>query len=329
MYGVYGCSIFMQAAQRSFADARGRLTRILREPRIAERAHPLRQRFGGIVKPIAHAVLHIGGGVSPQGFKNRQAQCRILLEDSQMGAPHAARAGAFAGKTAHPFRGVGCPACEVAQCLFRLLCQMRPHCHPYPFAHAKMCIIREGTHVFQKIFQRLRRRTQGMLMRQSIAYPAPNSVRSVRGKPCQSPARLRPGAPARQPAACALKSQEMRQRAFRPARRHQPAARLQPSGRQNPPPAPLPDFFEASCPLLSWARRVEEMVMALPATPLLRYAKTCARLAQVFAYQNYCHKTKYTMQHCCPKHTRAKKQLALTRHAQGCFNSGPGPAPIS
>ena len=61
-----------------------------------------------------------------------------------------------------------------------------PHSHPYPFAHAKMCIIREGTHGFQQIFQRLRRRTQGMLVRQSITCPAPNSIRPVRGKPCQS-----------------------------------------------------------------------------------------------------------------------------------------------
>ena len=88
--------LFVQAAQRPFADARGRLARILREPRIAERAHPLRLRFGGIVKPVAHAVLHIGGGVGLQGFKNRQTQHRILLEDIQMGAPHAARAGADA-----------------------------------------------------------------------------------------------------------------------------------------------------------------------------------------------------------------------------------------
>ena len=148
--------------------------------------------------------------------------------------------------------------------MFRLLCQMRPHCHPYPFTHAKMRIIRKGGAQLPADVPAAPPVNAGHARAPEHNISSPGQYPTCAQQALPIPARLRPGctsSPASsmrfeipRDAAARISSSNAASACGKAAAMRAAKSTAKPSAR----------FFEASCPLLSWARRVEGMVHGTP-----------------------------------------------------------------
>ena len=146
-------------------------------PAVAQRRHPFRTGFAGIIQPVGHRITHIFGTIRPERFQKRQPQLGLLLEQCHMRAPYPPGPGDLGGEPPDVRGTASGPWLQQPNRCGHIGCHGVPGGDPSPFANREVRVISQRPYPLKPLPERQVRHG-----RHQVGGPTPNRVRTVRGK---------------------------------------------------------------------------------------------------------------------------------------------------